>query len=131
MTPLETPKYPSSDPSWASNTPFHKLITIKTKKQCKTKKKQTNRLLAVPQDGHASEEIERSERNGKKQEAEGKLGRRRERRKGLHSLLNQTCSGNSTHQRRQPVKNKLICHLITNNCDLICRPLYPHWFAAL
>ena len=34
------------------------------------------RLLAVPQDGHASEEIERSERNGKKQEAEGKLGRR-------------------------------------------------------
>ena len=76
------------------------------------------RLLAVPQDGHASEEIER---NGKKREAEGKLGRRQERRKGLHSLLNQTCSGNSTHQRRQPVKNKLICQLITNNCDLICR----------
>ena len=35
-----------------------------------------NRLLAVLQDGHASEEIEPSERNGKKQEAEGKLGRR-------------------------------------------------------
>ena len=32
------------------------------------------RLLVVPQDGHASEEIEPSERNGKKQEAEGKLG---------------------------------------------------------
>ena len=28
------------------------------------------RLLAVPQDGHEGEEIERSERNGKKQEAE-------------------------------------------------------------
>ena len=27
------------------------------------------RLLAVPQDGHASEEIEPSERHGKKQEA--------------------------------------------------------------
>ena len=76
-----------------------------------------HRLLAVPQDGHASEEIEPSERNGKKQEAEGKLGRRRERTKGLHSLLNQTSSGNSTHQRRQPVKNELICHLIINNCD--------------
>ena len=34
-------------------------------------------------------------KTAKKQEAEGKLGRRRERRKGLHSLLNQTCSGNS------------------------------------
>ena len=88
-------------------------------------------LLAVPQDGHASEEVKPSERNGKKQEAEGKLGRRRERRKGLHSLLNQTCSGNSAHQRRQPVKNELICHLITYNCDSICRALYPHGFTAV
>ena len=41
-------------------------------------------------------------------------GERREE-EGLSSLLNQTCSGNSAHQRRQPVKNKLICHLISNN----------------
>ena len=46
-----------------------------------------NRLLAVPQDGHASEETERSERNGKKQEAEEKLGRRRERREGLNPVV--------------------------------------------
>jgi len=31
------------------------------------------RLRAVSQDGHASEEIERSERKSEKQEAEGKL----------------------------------------------------------
>ena len=31
------------------------------------------RLLAVPHDGHAREEIERSEQNGKKQEPDGKL----------------------------------------------------------
>ena len=43
----------------------------------------------------------------KKQEAEGKLRRRREKREGLYSVLNQTCSGNSAHQRRQPVRNKL------------------------
>ena len=35
----------------------------------------------------------------KKQETEGKLGRGREKREGLHALLNQTSSGNSAHQR--------------------------------
>ena len=46
---------------------------------------------------------------------------------GLPSLLNQTCSGNSAHhQRRQLVKNKLICHLISNNSASICRALNPH-----
>ena len=46
---------------------------------------------------------------------------------GLPSLLNQTCSGNSAHhQRRQLVKNKLICHLITNNSASICSALNSH-----
>ena len=53
-------------------------------------------------------------------------GERREE-EGLPSLLNQTCSGNSAHhQRRQLVKNKLICHLISNNSASICRALNPH-----
>ena len=54
-------------------------------------------------------------------------GERREE-EGLPSLLNQTCSGNSAHQRRQPVKNKLICHLISNNSASICRALNPPCF---
>ena len=57
-------------------------------------------------------------------------GERREE-EGLSSLLNQTCSGNSAHQRRQPVKNKLICHLISNNSASICRALNLPGFAAL
>ena len=53
-------------------------------------------------------------------------GERREE-EGLPSLLNQTCSGNSAHhQRRQLVKNKLICHLISDNSASICRALNPH-----
>ena len=53
-------------------------------------------------------------------------GERREE-EGLPSLLNETCSGNSAHhQRRQLVKNKLICHLINNNSASICRALNPH-----
>ena len=56
---------------------------------------------------------EQGKRDCEASESRGKLGRRWERREGLHSLLNQTCSGNSAHQRRQPVKNILICHLIS------------------
>ena len=58
----------------------------------------------------------------------GGTGERREE-EGLSSLLNQTCSGNSAHQRRQPVKNKLISHLISNNSASICRAVNPYGFA--
>ena len=99
---------------------------------------ETNRLRAVPLRSVTSklgrrEQIHASEESAsaKRAKAEGKLGGRRERREGLHSLLNQTCSGNSAHQRRQPVKNILICHLISNNSASICRALNPHGFAAL
>ena len=34
----------------------------------------TYRLLAVPQDGHASEEVKPSERNGKKTRSRGEAG---------------------------------------------------------
>ena len=54
-------------------------------------------------------------RTGDSELTERGTGERREE-EGLPSLLNQTCSGNSAHhQRRQLVKNKLICHLISNN----------------
>ena len=34
------PWYPSSDPSWDGNTPFHKLISIKTKNNAKQRNKE-------------------------------------------------------------------------------------------
>ena len=62
-------------------------------------------------------------RTGDSELTERGTGERREE-EGLPSLLNQMCSGNSAHhQRRQLVKNKLICHLITNNSTSICRAL--------
>ena len=65
-------------------------------------------------------------RTGDSELTERGTGERREE-EGLPSLLNQTCSGNSAHhQRRQLVKNKLICHLISNNSASICRALNPH-----
>ena len=65
-------------------------------------------------------------RTGESELTERGTGERREE-EGLPSLLNQTCSGNSAHhQRRQLVKNKLICHLISNNSASICRALNPH-----
>ena len=65
-------------------------------------------------------------RTGDSELTERGTGERQEE-EGLPSLLNQTCSGNSAHhQRRQLVKNKLICHLISNNSASICRALNPH-----
>ena len=65
-------------------------------------------------------------RTGDSELTERGTGERREE-EGLPSLLNQTCSGNSAHhQRRQLVKNKLICHLITNNSASICSALNSH-----
>ena len=84
------------------------------------------RLRAVPPRSVTS----KLGRTGESELTERGTGERREE-EGLPSLLNQTCSGNSAHQGRQPVKNKLICHLISNNSASICRALNPHGFAAL
>ena len=81
-----------------------------------------NRLRAVPLQSVTS----KFGRTGDSELTERGTGERQEE-EGLPSLLNQTCSGNSAHhQRRQLVKNKLICHLISNNSASICRALNPH-----
>ena len=81
-----------------------------------------SRLRAVPLRSVTS----KFGRTGDSESTEWGTGERWEE-EGLPSLLNQTCSGNSAHhQRRQLVKNKLICHLISNNSASICRALNPH-----
>ena len=82
---------------------------------------QNDRLRAVPLRSVTS----KFGRTGDSELTERGTGERREE-EGLPSLLNQTCSGNSAHKRRQPVKNKLICHLISNNSASIRRALNPH-----
>ena len=85
----------------------------------------SSRLRAVPLRSVTS----KFGRTGESELTERGTGERREE-EGLPSLLNQTCSGNSAHERRQLVKNKLICHLISNNSASICRALNPHGFLS-
>ena len=107
----------------SSRIPNKTLVSIIFIINGKIRRKYSSRLRAVPLRSVTS----KLGRIGESELTERGTWERQEE-EGLPSLLNQTCSGNSAHQRRQPVKNKLICHLISNNSASIYRALNPHGF---